>query len=709
MAQIKINEISQNYQYNVGANSYATVALPITACWGPAFVDPASVGKTAEEVLEGSPWQRFPSTSAGVESFISTYRGPASNYRAINDYSYQMALTLLNAGYDILVNRLCPGTYAQGMFTGSNFKKLTQEPDDWTTNKTSYYKVATYKDTFEPITSNPGQEQWKQMINAGQVYDTVSHVQITDENTTFVALKYSTKTSVPETYKNCENTDIFITNERYQLQSPYMAVKAKYPGTFGNNLICKVNQVKTSATSCYWNLVVYVVNDAGQRTAVENLVFVYNEDNSTDSIPSVNEIESNFITLIPASGMKDDDSSIFTLSPEIQLSLGTDTITAPSGGSLGLLGKIDPLLKSYYVDGEYLTAAKSYNASAVGSSNLDDIIKLYHKTWLYVHTSDILSALSDKLTYNPDRIVSPGWDDQDITSVGGTWSTGGPDKISPMHKKMMEIAYLSRCATAMLDIPSSATRASIYNETDDKGYAQMLSKYTSENYANDATSIFVTNSALFGPWGKFKYAGMSKMKKASPSFLALMIERSMISNQSIQYKWLLPTTRRSTVDAKLDYNIPKNILDQWQSLEGVGVNAIINLPDQGTTVWGNSTLYDVPPATYQALSNLSTRYLINAIKDQVFRCGIAITFQYNNEQAYSAFFAGMSPLLTAMQNCGAIDDYYIRMSADIDALDSVNANSIVGKIYLSVAGVVNDITVDLVALPTSVSLDQYRA
>lgn len=706
MAQIKINEISQNYQYNVGANSYATVALPITACWGPAFVDPTSVGKSAEEVLEASPWQRFPSTSAGVESFISTYRGPASNYRSVNDYSYQMALTLLNAGYDILVNRLCPGTYAQGMFTGSNFKKLTEEPADWTTNKTSYYKPATYTYEFNPITSNPGEEKWKQMINAGEVYDSVSHAQITDENTVFAVLKYSTRTATPETYTNCEFSDIFKSTEVYKLLSPYMAVKAKYPGTFGNNLVCKVNQVKTSSTSCYWNLVVYIVNDAGQRTAVENLVFVYNEDNSTDSIPSVNEIESNFITLIPASGMKDDNTSLFTLSSEVQLSDGIDVVST-EGTDLLAQTKLPDLLSAYYVDGEYFTAATAYlQNSAISGSDKN---ALWHKTWLYIHTSDVLSALSDKLTYNPDRIISPGWDDQDITSVGGTWSTGGPDKISPMHKKMMDIAYLSRCATAMLDIPSSATRASIYNETDDKGYAQMLSKYTSENYANDATSIFVTNSALFGPWGKFKYAGMSKMKKASPSFLALMIERSMISNQSIQYKWLLPTTRRSTVDAKLDYNIPKNILDQWQSLEGVGVNAIINLPGQGTTVWGNSTLYDVPPATYQALSNLSTRYLINAIKDQVFRCGIAITFQYNNEQAYSAFFAGMSPLLTAMQNCGAIDDYYIRMSADIDALDSVNANSIVGKIYLSIAGVVNDITVDLVALPTSVSLDQYRA
>ena len=40
MAQITINEISQNYTYNTGASSYATVALPITASWGPGYFDP---------------------------------------------------------------------------------------------------------------------------------------------------------------------------------------------------------------------------------------------------------------------------------------------------------------------------------------------------------------------------------------------------------------------------------------------------------------------------------------------------------------------------------------------------------------------------------------------------------------------------------------------------------------------------------------------
>ena len=184
----------------------------------------------------------------------------------------------------------------------------------------------------------------------------------------------------------------------------------------------------------------------------------------------------------------------------------------------------------------------------------------------------------------------------------------------------------------------------------------------------------------------------------------------MTLNQTVQYEWALPTTRKHSLNlGKFDYTVPNKLLQSWQKSDGVGINVITNIPDIGNTVWGNSTLYEVPPATYQALANLSTRYLVNAVEDVVYRCGISITFQYNNEQAYNKFYAGVTPILDTMKNAGAIDDYYVRMAADINSLDQINANSVIGKIYLVVNGVINDIMVDLVACPPGTDLNQYKA
>ena len=122
MAQITINEISANYGYAVGTNSFATVALPITAQWGPGYFassdellstnDPDYKENKYCNYMSNVGWDRYASTSAGMEAFLRSYRGPTANFKSVQDYSYHQALTLLNAGYDVLVCRVSPGKRA---------------------------------------------------------------------------------------------------------------------------------------------------------------------------------------------------------------------------------------------------------------------------------------------------------------------------------------------------------------------------------------------------------------------------------------------------------------------------------------------------------------------------------------------------------------------------------------------------------------------
>ena len=101
MANIVINEISDNYTYNIGVNSFATVALPITASWGPAVLDPQSVTGTATTTSNGAAnfkksvantkWLHFPATPQGLDNFLATFRGPSSTYKINKDYSYTIS------------------------------------------------------------------------------------------------------------------------------------------------------------------------------------------------------------------------------------------------------------------------------------------------------------------------------------------------------------------------------------------------------------------------------------------------------------------------------------------------------------------------------------------------------------------------------------------------------------------------------------------
>lgn len=670
MSQIIINEVSNNFTYSIGDNTYATIALPITSCWGPGFFDPESMYSDEEAAtlddkialeLEDVAWNHFPANQTGMESFVSTYRGPSSNYRMAKDFSYYMAITLMSAGYDVLVCRLCPGVRAQ-----SPAIKITDSKGAAVTNAT-------------------------------------------------------------------------------------LTIKAKYPGTFGNQIIS--NLYKPTNRN-YWNLVTYIKDSSGVKTAVENLTFVFDQENATDTVLHVDEVNSDYVEIVHQGDIL--DSYNFTVNGKdtksgIALEGGTDKAAedeALTGNALAgsMIKDAAQLALQRFYKGrtynsttmaeiakyDYMTQLKTIGGlsdpdntgkyTTSGTPTMTDTNKasnVKYREWVFRYVLDVYDLLKDKLAYNPNRVISPGWDDMDIESLEGSYiSHDGAltvtDCVSPIHLKLMSVAYFSRCATAYLDIPKSLPRKDVYDESEThRGYAQMLALYEPDNSDFDTNgALYPTHSALFAPWGQYKYIGTAKYNVCPPSFMALLIQRSMVLNQSLQYEWIMPTTRSHNVNInKLAYKIPKKVLDVWQPTDeegGVGLNVITNIPGMGVTLWGNATLFNNPPSTYQALRNLSTRHLVGAIRDVVYKAGIRITFRYNNSESYAAFHAAVTPLLDTMLNCGALEDYYVTMNHDLDALGMVKANSVIGKIYLVPAGVIEKITVDLIALPPGTDLSQFE-
>ena len=609
MANITVNEISRSYTFRTPNADYCTVALPITACWGPAFEDPDSLGTDTNSVLENTGWSRFPATQEGMEAFVSTYRGPSSNYRITKDYSYQVAMTLLTQGYAVLTCRLCPGTHASA--------------------------------TIPALTDDSG------------------------------------STGATGT----------------------LELKAKYVGTFGNNLRVKITKQRLTSTTYYLNLIIYSVDTTGGQTAVENKVFVLDPANATDTIPSIDALESDFLTFTITGQPTEDDLVTFT---NIPLTGGSDdfALSDTDTASAIMQQAIDLAEARFGDEGENTTYVQALY-SVKDTATITTAAAYRFNEWIYTHCAGtssyngVYDLLSDQLTYNPNRIICP-WDDQNILAIN-------PDLIiadmiiSPMHRKLMDIAYVSRCATAYIDVPKSLPRNRVWDDDENsRGYAQKLSSLAEEK----GDALYTTHSAFFAPWGQYTYVGTSRQAAATPSFQALMLERGMIINQASQYEWAMPNSRKNNVAlGKLDYTVPKNLLDQWQSSEGVRVNVITSMPDMGPTLWGNATLFNIPPATYQALENLSTRKLFNAIEDVVFKVGLGIQWHYSVGESYARFYTGVSPLLDTMHDIGAIESYAINMAADVNGLDQVNANSVVGQIVIVVTGVIENITVDLIALP----------
>lgn len=712
MASITINEISDNYTFNIGTNSFATVALPITSAWGPAYMDPASVygSSTVDSpidlMLENTDWNHFSATQQGLEAFVAAYRGPASNYRLTGDYSYQMAMTLLTAGYDVLVCRVCPGAKAAGGYTidsksfvinakypgtfGNNLKTALTKTETDSTTHNGYWTLVTYV-----VDASGTQTAVERLVFVFDIAnaETLPHIDeiksdflelipasgISDTTQASSVIPIGSETSGTISYL-AGGTDILPTTSGtygagISADSSWYATVNVKPTGWKESGFDYTGYYTGTESGGTWTFTAITTETA----ATWGTTTVYKKFASEGAAVSANAVDY----------------------AKVRYGIPSTTVT-PEGYKLGITNSAGTA--------SYITA---WTNNAV--TDPTKLAALCHMEWVYNASFLVYQLLKDKLNYAPQRIISPGWDDQNIGSItgGAVLFDGDPSRkpiISPLHQIIMEVAYYGRCACGMIDVPKSLARSLVWNDDSaDPGYAQMLARIDLPTGGSDVNAkLYVTHSAFFAPWGQYRFVGMSKLSPTPGSFLYLLISRAQILNQPLQYEWILPTNRSHSLNiGPLDYKVPNKLLNTWQTTEGVGVNIITNIPGLGTNVWGNSTLFEVPPATYQALANLSTRFLVNAVENIAYSCGISITFQYNNLQAYNKFYAGVTPILDTMKNAGAIEDYKVKMSADINGLDQVNANSVIGKIWLTVNGVVNDIVVDLIALPPGTDLNQF--
>ena len=347
----------------------------------------------------------------------------------------------------------------------------------------------------------------------------------------------------------------------------------------------------------------------------------------------------------------------------------------------------------------------------------DALIRLYNQQIMYSRFYKCVGELTDPICYDWDALVQGIADDQYVPK---SFLEANKDtffmeyEVSTLVTRMIEVAANSKCGAALIGTPFGMPRG-IQTGTGASAVKTGALKYK-DAISQVVGPVYSTFGEVVGPWCKttLALAGANSWIAPEVAHLLLIINSKGIGGQNKW--WMVPAGMIGTgIVHTPEYKIKRHYLDLIQDHdEGVCLNPLMEVPGKGFTCFGNSTLWDKQLGSYNALQNLSTRFLTNRVKQRIWDTALQILFRYNNEDAYSHFYAGLSPLLDEMRAVGALTGneynpwgYRIIMNPDIVNLDRINANTVIGKVELAVTGVIDTVVVDLFLLPPTGFQETY--
>ena len=512
-----------------------------------------------------------------------------------------------------------------------------------------------------------------------------------------------------------------------------LRVVAKYPGSFGNNLKIRV---RCSLNAKGYKIGTVEVFDNNGHTQhpndivptdqlLEIVSVAFDAEAATDSQPLITEdtfanIETPmFFAMLTGVSIEPSEYPVGTT--VFSLYAGTDytlsCVTEDNEGETPTAQDVVNIVRERFddFDSSFVDYINTI-ATAYATSDTNSLIRLYNQQMLYHNFEKCLPELTDPLNYDWDAVFCGIADDQYVPK---SFLVANPTfhmdyKVTTIMTKMVEIAANSKCGAAFIGTPFGMPRG-IQTGVSSSAVRTDALKFKDDISAAVGT-VYSTFGEVVGPWCRTTLVLSGANSWVCPELAHLLLIINSSGTGGINKWWMVPAGMLGTgVVHSPEYKIKKAYLDLIQDHdEGVCLNPLMEVPGKGFTCFGNSTLWDKPLGTYNALQNLSTRFLTNRVKQRIWDTALQILFKYNNEDAYSHFYAGLSPLLDEMRSVGALTGndynpwgYRIIMNPDIVNLDRINANTVIGKVELAVTGVIDTVDVDLFLLPPTGFQETY--
>ena len=230
-----------------------------------------------------------------------------------------------------------------------------------------------------------------------------------------------------------------------------------------------------------------------------------------------------------------------------------------------------------------------------------------------------------------------------------------------------------------------------------------VNKGTPEELVSNLDSIVLNSNyaATYWPWIQILDSTSNLYTYQSPTLMAV---RAMAYTDNITAPWFAPAgLTRGLAGANIIRADVKLTKYQRDTLYQGRVNPIASFVQQGVTIWGQKTLQ----IQQSALDRINVRRLLLQVRRLVAAASLTLVFEQNDQTLRDQFLAKVEPILLQIQNQRGLTAFKVVMDNSNNTNDTIDRNTLVGKIQLQPTRTAEFIDLTFQVLPTGASFENF--
>ena len=221
---------------------------------------------------------------------------------------------------------------------------------------------------------------------------------------------------------------------------------------------------------------------------------------------------------------------------------------------------------------------------------------------------------------------------------------------------------------------------------------------TISTVTTEAEEIDSSFAASYWPWAQVPSVDLKRNVWAPAS---VVIPGVYAKNDSIAAPWFAPagnTRGKLTSVAKVEQKLSKTQRDDLYTSK---VNPLATFPGQGVVVFGQKTLQQAS----SALDRVNVRRLLLDVKDTINGFAENLVFEQNTEETRQRFLRRVNPFLENLIQRQGLYAFQVKMDGQLNTSDIIDANKLIGQVFLQPTKTAEFISLDFVITPTGASFE----